>query len=86
MPIFWRLDRFDGHALLCPSYELSKLRDAADGGARIGIILNGSPLFTGGAGSGESVCRMGKAIACPSSHNGSGFDGHALLCPSYIYD
>lgn len=27
------------------------------GGARIGIILNGSPLFTGGAGSGESEIR-----------------------------
>jgi len=26
---------------------------------------------------------MGKAIACPSSHNGASFDGHALLCPSY---
>jgi len=29
----------------------------ATGGARIGIILNGSPLFTGGAGSGESEIR-----------------------------
>jgi len=29
----------------------------AIGGARIGIILNGSPLFTGGAGSGESEIR-----------------------------
>ncbi|MES9831166.1 MAG: class I SAM-dependent DNA methyltransferase [Candidatus Thiodiazotropha sp. DIVDIV] len=29
----------------------------AEGGARIGIILNGSPLFTGGAGSGESEIR-----------------------------
>jgi type I restriction enzyme M protein len=28
-----------------------------EGGARIGIILNGSPLFTGGAGSGESEIR-----------------------------
>src|SRR5690606_20509019 len=27
------------------------------GGARIGIILNGSPLFAGGAGSGESEIR-----------------------------
>ncbi len=27
------------------------------GGSRIGIILNGSPLFTGGAGSGESEIR-----------------------------
>jgi type I restriction enzyme M protein len=29
----------------------------ATGGSRIGIILNGSPLFTGGAGSGESEIR-----------------------------
>ncbi|MGV8940025.1 MAG: type I restriction-modification system subunit M [Lysobacter sp.] len=29
----------------------------SDGGSRIGIILNGSPLFTGGAGSGESEIR-----------------------------
>ena len=36
---------------------ISKLRDAKDGGGRIGIILNGSPLFTGGAGSGESEIR-----------------------------
>ena len=28
-----------------------------EGGSRIGIILNGSPLFTGGAGSGESEIR-----------------------------
>ena len=33
------------------------MRPAADGGSRIGIVLNGSPLFTGGAGSGESEIR-----------------------------
>jgi type I restriction enzyme M protein len=33
------------------------MRDASNGGARIGIILNGSPLFTCGAGSGESEIR-----------------------------
>jgi type I restriction enzyme M protein len=31
--------------------------DGSQGGGRIGIILNGSPLFTGGAGSGESEIR-----------------------------
>jgi type I restriction enzyme M protein len=36
---------------------ISKLRDTDKGGGRIGIILNGSPLFTGGAGSGESEIR-----------------------------
>ncbi|MCO6763485.1 SAM-dependent methyltransferase, partial [Streptomyces sp. EL5] len=34
-----------------------KMRDPRVGGSRIGIILNGSPLFTGGAGSGESEIR-----------------------------
>ena len=33
------------------------MRPAAEGGGRIGIVLNGSPLFTGGAGSGESDIR-----------------------------
>ena len=36
---------------------LSKMRPAVDGGSRFGIVLNGSPLFTGGAGSGESEIR-----------------------------
>ena len=34
-----------------------KMRPAKDGGSRFGIVLNGSPLFTGGAGSGESEIR-----------------------------
>jgi len=33
---------------------ISKMRPAVDGGSRFEIVLNGSPLFTGGAGSGES--------------------------------
>jgi type I restriction enzyme M protein len=33
------------------------MRPAEEGGSRIGIVLNGSPLFTGGAGSGESEIR-----------------------------
>jgi len=36
---------------------LSKRRPASEGGSRFGIILSGSPLFTGGAGSGESEIR-----------------------------
>ncbi len=36
---------------------LSKMRPAAEGGSRVGIVLNGSPLFTGAAGSGESEIR-----------------------------
>jgi type I restriction enzyme M protein len=51
------LPRVSDGSLLFLLHLIAKLRDAADGGARIGIILNGSPLFTGGAGSGESEIR-----------------------------
>ena len=33
------------------------MRTTQDGGGRLGIVLNGSPLFTGSAGSGESEIR-----------------------------
>jgi len=36
---------------------ISKMKDAKDGGSRIAIIHNGSPLFTGDAGSGPSEIR-----------------------------
>jgi type I restriction enzyme M protein len=51
------LPRVSDGSLLFLLHLISKMRHAADGGARIGIILNGSPLFTGGAGSGESEIR-----------------------------
>jgi len=51
------LPRVSDGSLLFLLHLIAKLRDATDGGARIGIILNGSPLFTGGAGSGESEIR-----------------------------
>lgn len=51
------LPRVSDGSLLFLLHLISKLRDASAGGARIGIILNGSPLFTGGAGSGESEIR-----------------------------
>lgn len=35
----------------------SKMRPPSQGGGRAGIVLNGSPLFTGGAGSGPSEIR-----------------------------
>lgn len=38
-------------------HMLSKMKDEHAGGSRIAIIMNGSPLFTGGAGSGESEIR-----------------------------
>jgi type I restriction enzyme M protein len=43
--------------LLFLLHLIRKMRPAHDGGSRIGIVLNGSPLFTGGAGSGESEIR-----------------------------
>ena len=51
------LPRVSDGSLLFLMHLISKLRDAKEGGGRIGIILNGSPLFTGGAGSGESEIR-----------------------------
>lgn len=51
------LPRVSDGSLLFLLHLVSKLRDPAEGGSRIGIILNGSPLFTGGAGSGESEIR-----------------------------
>jgi type I restriction enzyme M protein len=51
------LPRVSDGSLLFLMHLMSKLRDSFQGGGRIGIILNGSPLFTGGAGSGESEIR-----------------------------
>lgn len=51
------LPRVSDGSLLFLMHLLSKMRPAQQGGARIGIVLNGSPLFTGGAGSGESEIR-----------------------------
>ena len=51
------LPRVSDGSLLFLLHLLSKMRPAAQGGSRIGIVLNGSPLFTGGAGSGESEIR-----------------------------
>ena len=51
------LPRVSDGSLLFLMHLIKKLRDTNDGGGRIGIILNGSPLFTGGAGSGESEIR-----------------------------
>lgn len=51
------LPRVSDGSLLFLLHLVSKMRRAQDGGSRIGIVLNGSPLFTGGAGSGESEIR-----------------------------
>jgi len=51
------LPRVSDGSLLFLLHLISKMRQAVDGGSRFGIVLNGSPLFTGGAGSGESEIR-----------------------------
>jgi type I restriction enzyme M protein len=51
------LPRVSDGSLLFLMHLVSKMRPAKDGGSRFGIVLNGSPLFTGGAGSGESEIR-----------------------------
>ncbi|HCE3511350.1 TPA: SAM-dependent DNA methyltransferase [Vibrio parahaemolyticus] len=51
------LPRVSDGSLLFLLHLISKMRPQSEGGSRIGIILNGSPLFTGGAGSGESEIR-----------------------------
>ncbi len=51
------LPRVSDGSMLFLLHLLSKMRPAVDGGSRFGIVLNGSPLFTGGAESGESNIR-----------------------------
>jgi len=51
------LPRVSDGSLLFLLHLLSKMRPVGQGGSRFGIVLNGSPLFTGGAGSGESEIR-----------------------------
>jgi type I restriction enzyme M protein len=48
--------RISDGQLLFLQHMISKMRDD-EVGSRIGIVMNGSPLFTGGAGSGESEIR-----------------------------
>lgn len=51
------LPRVSDGSMLFLLHLLSKMRPTSEGGSRFGIVLNGSPLFTGGAGSGESEIR-----------------------------
>lgn len=52
------LPRINDGALLFLQHMLDKRRAPKDGGSRIGIVFNGSPLFTGDAGQGESELRQ----------------------------
>src|SRR5207302_1469518 len=49
--------RISDGQLLFLLHMLAHAREAKEGGSRIAIIMNGSPLFTGDAGSGESEIR-----------------------------
>ncbi|MGV8864441.1 MAG: type I restriction-modification system subunit M [Pseudomonas sp.] len=51
------LPRVGDGSLLFLMHLLSKRKPVDLGGSRIGIVLSGSPLFNGGAGSGESEIR-----------------------------
>jgi type I restriction enzyme M protein len=51
------LPRINDGAFLFLQHMLSKMRPVEKGGSRIAIVFNGSPLFTGDAGSGESEIR-----------------------------
>ena len=51
------LPRISDGQLLFLLHMLAHMKEQKDGGSRLAIIMNGSPLFTGDAGSGESEIR-----------------------------
>src|ERR1035437_3380457 len=51
------LPRINDGSFLFLQHMLSKMQPVEDRGARLAIVFNGSPLFTGAAGSGESEIR-----------------------------
>ncbi len=51
------LPRISDGSTLFLLHMLSKMKPVKDGGSRLAIVFNGSPLFSGDAGSGESEIR-----------------------------
>ncbi len=51
------LPRINDGSFLFLQHMISKMKPPAEGGSRLAIVFNGSPLFTGAAGSGESEIR-----------------------------
>ncbi|MBW1616444.1 MAG: SAM-dependent DNA methyltransferase [Deltaproteobacteria bacterium] len=51
------LPRINDGSLLFLQHMISKMEASENGGSKIAIVFNGSPLFTGSAGSGESEIR-----------------------------
>ena len=52
------LPRINDGSFLFLQHMISKMKDPKEGGTRLAIVFNGSPLFTGAAGSGESNIRQ----------------------------
>lgn len=52
------LPRINDGSLLFLQHMLAKMRPKSEGGSRLAIVFNGSPLFTGAAESGESKIRQ----------------------------
>jgi len=51
------LPRINDGSFLFLQHMIAKMKPAQEGGSRIAIVFNGSPLFTGDAGAGESEIR-----------------------------
>jgi type I restriction enzyme M protein len=51
------LPRINDGSFLFLQHMISKMKPIQEGGTRLAIVFNGSPLFSGGAGSGESEIR-----------------------------
>jgi type I restriction enzyme M protein len=51
------LPRINDGSFLFLQHMISKMKPVEQGGSRLAIVFNGSPLFNGGAGSGESEIR-----------------------------
>src|SRR3954453_23557688 len=51
------LPRINDGSFLFLQHMISKMKRVEEGGSRLAIVFNGSPLFTGAAGSGESEIR-----------------------------
>jgi type I restriction enzyme M protein len=51
------LPRINDGSFLFLQHMISKMKPMGEGGSRLAIVFNGSPLFTGAAGSGESEIR-----------------------------
>lgn len=51
------LPRIDDGSFLFLQHMISKMKPVSEGGSRLAIVFNGSPLFSGAAGSGQSEIR-----------------------------